>query len=178
MVLHPDSVAAPKLMNSLQQTPLVFDASLLSRQLELPAQFVWPEGEKPAPDSSEELVVPFIDLKKFLSGDPDSAFELSRQVGEACETHGFFQVVNHGIDSQLLAEAHSCVQSFFSMPLCEKQRAQRKAGESCGYTSSFTGRFSSKLPWKETLSFRFSSSSDAVLDYFVQTLGIEFRHFG
>ncbi|MBA0757983.1 hypothetical protein Gotri_021026, partial [Gossypium trilobum] len=38
--------------------------------------------------------------------------------------------------------------------LSEKQKAKRKVGESYGYASSFVGRFSSKLPWKETLSFR------------------------
>ncbi|KAG0501364.1 hypothetical protein HPP92_001436 [Vanilla planifolia] len=65
------------------------------------------------------------------------------------------------------------------MPLREKQRAQRKPEEICGYASSFTGRFSSKLPWKETLSFCFSPSSPTiVLDYFVRTLGEDFRHFG
>ncbi|ONK72722.1 uncharacterized protein A4U43_C04F22450, partial [Asparagus officinalis] len=82
--------------------------------------------------------------------------------------------------ADLLVEAHDCVQSFFSMPLCEKQRAQRKPGESCGYASSFTGRFSSKLPWKETLSFRFSSSTSdiVVLNYFIRTLGEDFGRFG
>lgn len=171
---------ARKLMNSSQEQPetLVFDAALLSCQSGIPAQFVWPEEDKPTPDATEELVVPLIDLRAFLSGSPDAASEVSRQVGEACKSHGFFQVINHGIDPDLLTEAHSCVQAFFSMPLSEKQRAQRKPGESCGYASSFTGRFSSRLPWKETLSFRFSSSSDTALDYFIETLGEEFRHFG
>ncbi|KAJ6836942.1 gibberellin 20 oxidase 1-A-like [Iris pallida] len=159
--------------------PLVFDAAVLSHQAEIPAQFIWPEEDKPRPDAYEELNVPLIDLKGFLSGDPVSAAEVTRLVGEACESHGFFQVINHGVDPCLLAESHRCVQSFFSMPLGEKQRAQRKPGESCGYTSSFTGRFANKLPWKETLSFRFpSSSSMDVLDYFIQTLGEDFRYFG
>lgn len=171
------AAVAAKPMKSTQ--PLVFDAAVLSHQDEIPAQFIWPEEDKPRPDASEELNVPLIDLKGFLSGDPESAAEVTRLVGEACESHGFFQVINHGIDPELLAESHRCVQSFFSMPLGEKQRAQRKPGESCGYTSSFTGRFSSKLPWKETLSFRFpSSSSMDVLDYFIQTLGEDFRYFG
>ena len=46
---------------------------------------------------------------------------------------------------------------FFKLPFSEKQRALRKTGESYGYASSFTGRFSSKLPWKQTLSFRYAA---------------------
>ncbi|KAK8915926.1 Gibberellin 20 oxidase 1-B [Platanthera zijinensis] len=165
--------------NPEESPPLpVFDAAVLSQQPEIPAQFIWPEGEKPTPDACEELPVPLIDLGGFLSGQPDAAAEVALLIGEACATHGFFQVVNHGIPTQLLSDAHRSVEFFFSMPLREKQRALRKPGESCGYASSFTGRFSSKLPWKETLSFRFSPSSTVVLDYLLSTLGEEYRHFG
>ncbi|XP_020589787.1 gibberellin 20 oxidase 1-D-like [Phalaenopsis equestris] len=158
--------------------PPEFDAAVLSQQQNIPAQFIWPEGEKPTPDASEELPVPLIDLAGFLSGQPESAAEVAFLVREACSSHGFFQVINHGIQPKLLDDAHRSIESFFSMPLHEKQRAQRKPGESCGYASSFTGRFSSKLPWKETLSFRFSPFSSVVLDYFANSLGEDFRHFG
>nr|UQE85510.1 GA 20-oxidase 1 [Dioscorea oppositifolia] len=157
---------------------LVFDASILSHELNIPSQFIWPEEDKPTPEASEELHLPLIDLQDFLSGDPTAMSDVSRIVGDACERHGFFQVINHGVDHELLRVALLCMDSFFSMPLKDKQKAQRLAGECCGYASSFTGRFSSKLPWKETLSFRFSLSPNVVHDYFLQTLGHEFRHFG
>nr|XP_023904922.1 gibberellin 20 oxidase 2-like [Quercus suber] len=51
----------------------------------------------------------------------------------------------------------------------------------CGYASSFTGRFSNKVPWKETLSFRYSAqtnSSDIVQDYLSNTMGEDFKPFG
>ncbi|WOL09663.1 gibberellin 20 oxidase 1-D [Canna indica] len=161
--------------------PLVFDGAVLSRQADIPEQFVWPEHEKPMAEADEELVVPLIDLGGLLSGDAAAAAAVVASVAEACERHGFFQVVNHGIDAELLAEVHRCVEAFFVMPLAEKQRAQRRPGESCGYASSFTGRFANKLPWKETLSFRFSPSplaGDTVEGYFVAMLGEEFRYFG
>ncbi|RLN40845.1 gibberellin 20 oxidase 1-D-like [Panicum miliaceum] len=160
-----------------QQPPLVFDAARLSGQADIPQQFLWPADESPTPAAAEELPVPLIDL----SGGAADA-EVVRQVGEACELHGFFQVVNHGIDQALLAEAHRCMDAFFTLPLAEKQRAQRRQGESCGYASSFTGRFASKLPWKETLSFRYCSAAEAadggVAAYFVEKLGEEYRHHG
>lgn len=112
---------------------VVFDASRMSRSRDIPEQFLWPSDEIPTPDAAEEeLVVPLIDL----SGGP--AFVV-RQVREACELHGFFQVVNHGIDAELVAEAHRCMDAFFALPLREKQRAQRKQGESVGYASSLRG---------------------------------------
>ncbi|PON88066.1 Gibberellin-20 oxidase [Trema orientale] len=161
--------------------PLVFDASLLRHQSNIPQQFIWPDEEKPCANAPE-LQVPLINLGGFLSGDPAAAMEASRLVGEACRKHGFFLVVNHGVDSQLVADAHRYMDDFFELPLSEKQRAQRKAGEHCGYSSSFTGRFSSKLPWKETLSFRYSaekdSSNNIVKDYLRSVMGEDFEQFG
>ncbi|KAK3220854.1 hypothetical protein Dsin_014824 [Dipteronia sinensis] len=163
-----------------QQQQLVFDASVLKHQTQIPKQFIWPDHEKPCPNAPP-LQVPLIDLGGFLSGDPVAASEASRLVGEACRKHGFFLVVNHGVDSSLIADAHRCMDNFFELPLTEKQRAQRKVGEHCGYASSFTGRFSSKLPWKETLSFRYSgeeTSTNVVQDYLQTTMGNEFKQFG
>lgn len=159
--------------------PLVFDASILSHQAPIPTQFVWPEEDKPRP--AEELVVPVVDLRGFLAGDPNATDETVRLVGGACAEHGFFQVVNHGVLPDLVADTHLAVDAFFSLPLDEKQRAKRRPGESCGYASSFTGRFSSKLPWKETLSFRYSASPGSpnmVSDYLVNVLGQGFQHTG
>ncbi|KAJ9547877.1 hypothetical protein OSB04_020420 [Centaurea solstitialis] len=164
-----------------QQKSLVFDASVLQHEANIPQQFIWPDHEKPNSQKSKELEVPLIDLGGFLSGHSSSAEEASSLVGKACQKHGFFLVVNHGVDANLISDAERYLDLFFELPLSEKQRAQRKAGESCGYASSFTGRFSSKLPWKETLSFRFLSeenSSNIVKDYFKNTMGPEFVRLG
>ncbi|GMI95287.1 ARABIDOPSIS THALIANA GIBBERELLIN 20-OXIDASE 1, gibberellin 20 oxidase 1, GA REQUIRING 5 [Hibiscus trionum] len=163
-----------------EQNQLVFDASVLKHQSHIPEQFIWPDDEQPIANPPE-LHVPLIDLGGFLSGDPVAAAEALRLVGKACRQHGFFLVVNHGVDATLLADAHRYMDDFFELPLGEKQRAQRKVGELGGYASSFTGRFSSKLPWKETLSFRYSAQRDAsmmVEDYLVNKMGDEFRQFG
>lgn len=166
--------------NEDEESSLVFDASFLRHTINLPKQFIWPDEEKPCMNVPE-LDVPLIDLKNFLSGDPFAAMEASKIIGEACEKHGFFLVVNHGIDAKLIEHAHSYMDGFFENPLSQKQRAQRKIGEHCGYASSFTGRFSSKLPWKETLSFQFSDekkSTNIVKDYLYNTLGEDFEEFG
>lgn len=175
---HPSPLNQTK--NENERTPLVFDAPVLQNESNIPSQFIWPDHEKPCPERFE-LLVPPIDLKGFLRGDASVVSEAIRSVDEACKKHGFFLIVNHGVDAQLIAKAHEYMDAFFGMKLAEKQRAQRKVGDSCGYASSFTGRFSSKLPWKETLSFRYcadSHSSSIVKDYFVNVIGQDFIEFG
>ncbi|KAL6509498.1 hypothetical protein OROGR_022808 [Orobanche gracilis] len=160
---------------------IIFDATVLKDQSDIPAQFIWPDNEKPDSDPPPELEVPYIDLGRFLSGDPAASARAAELVGEACRKHGFFLVVNHGVDDSLISDAHRCTSSFFKQSLSGKEKAQRKLGEHCGYASSFTGRFSSKLPWKETLSFEYfgqEGKSNVVEDYFRRTLGEDFAHIG
>lgn len=170
---------------SLQTTkddhqPFVFDASVLQFQSNIPSQFIWPDHEKPSLEPPE-LVIPPIDLGDFLSGEPLAISKTSRLVNQACKKHGFFLVVNHGVDLSLIKKAHQYMDFFFGMQFSQKQKVQRKTGEHCGYASSFTGRFSSKLPWKETLSFQYCAdkqSSNIVEEYFSNTMGEDFRKFG
>ncbi|KAM3356698.1 gibberellin 20 oxidase 1-like [Capsicum galapagoense] len=160
--------------------PFIFDAPHMKHDSNIPIQFIWPDDEKPCV-VAQELSVPSIDLKGFFSGDPVITQQLSRLVDEACRSHGFFLVVNHGVDAYLISNAHRYLDVFFDLPLSEKQKAQRKIGEHFGYASRFTERFSSKFPWKETLSFRYSAeegSSHIVEEYFQRTLGESFNHLG
>ncbi|CAN0891616.1 Gibberellin 20 oxidase 1, partial [Linum grandiflorum] len=161
---------------------LIFDANLLNNceSSDIPQQFIWPDHDKPR-SHAPELDVPVIDLGRFLSGDSAAAAAAAELAGDACRKHGFFLVVNHGVDMSLIGDAHEYMDSFFGLPLPEKQKAQRKLGESAGYASSFTGRFSSKLPWKETLSFRFNAAENSpkiVRDYLLSRMGQEFSDFG
>ncbi|XP_059458424.1 gibberellin 20 oxidase 1-D-like [Corylus avellana] len=163
-----------------EEEALVFDASVLQGESNIPSQFIWPDHEKPCAELPE-LIVPPIDLGGFLSGDPQAVSNASLLVNEACKKHGFFLVVNHGIDTKFIAKAHNFMDDFFRMHISEKQKAQRKIGDHCGYASSFTGRFSSKLPWKETFSFRYCAgdpSSKIVEDYIVNVMGEDFKQFG
>ncbi|KAL8129136.1 hypothetical protein V2J09_018291 [Rumex salicifolius] len=171
---------APK---TQEKPPLVFDATLLKTQTHIPPEFIWPDHENPGPDSPPELLVPSIDLDAFLSGDQMSVSKAIEHVRESCMKHGCFLVVNHRVDPQLVAKAHHHMESFFGLPLSTKQIAQRNKGDVSGYASSFTGRFTSKLPWKETLSFCYSadansSNNDGVQKYFLNKMGKLFRESG
>ncbi|GAA0176579.1 oxygenase [Lithospermum erythrorhizon] len=164
-----------------KQTSIVFDASIFQHQSSIPPQFIWPENEKPCNKPPPTLSVPPIDLNAFLSGDPLAVSRATTLVDAACRKHGFFLVVNHGIDSELIHQAQMKMNLFFEKSLAEKQRAQRKPGDHCGYASSFTNRFSSKLPWKETLSVRYCADqqqSIIVENYITNVMGEEFKEFG
>ncbi|XWS77148.1 hypothetical protein CRYUN_Cryun01aG0236800 [Craigia yunnanensis] len=161
-----------------EHQPLVFDASILGSESNIPSQFIWPDHEKPCLEAPE-FVIPSIDLGVLLSGDPLAVSKAAELVNEACKKHGFFLVVNHGVDSGLIYKAHQYMDLFFGMQFSEKQKAQRKGGENYGYANSFLGRFSSKLPWKETLSFRYCPDSPNIVEqYFESVMGEDFRHFG
>ncbi|XAR54109.1 Ent-kaurene synthase [Bertholletia excelsa] len=154
--------------------------SVLQHSLTISSQFIWPDHERPGLENSLELTVPTIDLNAFLSGSaPTTTTQL---VDEACRQHGFFLVVNHGVDKLLISQAHKHLNFFFCRALSEKMKAKRKVGDSCGYASSFVdGRFSSKLPWKETLSFRYCEGDEdkgMVEEHFVKIMGEKFRESG
>ncbi|KAH0673744.1 hypothetical protein KY284_024831 [Solanum tuberosum] len=163
-----------------EEKPLIFDTSHMKNESSIPTQYIWPDDEKPCV-VAHKLHVPLIDLRGFFSGDPAAAEQASRLVGEACKIHGFFLVVNHEVDANLVSYANHSVDMFFGIPLYEKKKYQRKIGEYCGYASSFTGRCSLKLPWKETLSLRYSAkegSSHIVEEYFQSILGECFKNLG
>ncbi|KAL5062122.1 hypothetical protein RYX36_023859 [Vicia faba] len=167
-VLSPSMLFAPPNANEsfMNENKQCHDntTSLPLQITNIPSEFIWPEHEKPCL-TPPKLEVPPIDLKAFLSNDPNSISNACSKVYHACKKHGFFLVVNHGVDNKLIAQAHKLVDEFFCMQLSEKQRAQRKMGEHCGYANSFIGRFSSKLPWKETLSFRYSGNKSVYQNY-------------
>ncbi|KAL1203853.1 Gibberellin 20 oxidase 3 [Cardamine amara subsp. amara] len=163
-----------------------FDAKVINQQPNnIPIEFIWPDKDKPS-TAVKELQVPIIDIAGFLSGQDHhvSASQASRLVSEAAKIHGFFLLTNHGIHEGILARAYKCMDTFFNLPAADKQKAKREWGEISGYADSFVGRFNSELPWKETLSFRFSAEEKlkngtaTVKDYISKTLGDGNDEFG
>lgn len=160
---------------------IMYDESGFQNEQSIPTQFIWPDEEKPCSQPPPELDAVPINLGGFLSGDTVAVSTATRLVNEACKKHGFFSVINHSVDAKLLAKAQHMVDFFFAKPISQKQKAQRKNGDHCGYSSSFVGRFATKLPWKETLSFRYSAddtSLNSVENYIVNVMGQEYQEFG
>ena len=145
-----------------------------------PTQFIWPKED--LIQAQEELNAPVIDLAGFLSNDKkviDATIELLRA---ACMDHGFFQVINHGVDEAVIQAAHDEIDTLFDLPTEEKLRLRRQRGSVWGYSGAHADRFAKNLPWKETYSFRFDHASKPeekiVVDYFDSVLGDSFKKTG
>ncbi|KAG0481072.1 hypothetical protein HPP92_011930 [Vanilla planifolia] len=156
----------------------VFDSTHHRNQASIPRQFVWPASERSG--ASNELQAPVVDLDGFFRGDRASTELAAELVRSACTDHGFFQVVNHGVSPSLVADALATAEEFFKLPLVHKLRACRKPRSMWGYTGAHSDRFSSKLPWKETLSFANDgmASQSVIPDYLIANLGTEFHRMG
>ncbi|KAJ8765316.1 hypothetical protein K2173_012013 [Erythroxylum novogranatense] len=157
---------------------LVFDTSLLQKQVNLPTEFIWPNGDLVL--NQEELQEPVVDLGGFIRGDEKETARAAELVRSACSNHGFFQVINHGVEASLIQTVHQEVDKIFKLPLDKKLSLRRKPGGLCGYSGAHADRYSSKLPWKETFSFGYSPNSfkPVVVDYFKSVLGRNFEVTG
>ncbi|XP_030513343.2 LOW QUALITY PROTEIN: gibberellin 20 oxidase 2-like [Rhodamnia argentea] len=158
---------------------LLFDPSLLQKQPNLPKEFIWPS--KDLVHAQDELKEPLIDLSGFLKGNEEATSQAAELIRTACTNHGFFQVINHGVDPGLIRAAYDEIDAIFGLPMSKKLGMKRRTGGVCGYSGAHADRYSSKLPWKETFSFGFhknESSDIVVVDYFKSVLGNDFEHTG
>lgn len=174
-LLHPSSVLSK---DKNRDGRVIFDPYLLQKETNIPKEFHWPQSERP--DCLEELQAPVVDFKGFLQGDESSTRHAAEIIRQACLTHGFFQVINHGIDPSLFRDAMRNAEELFKLPLDTKLKIERKPGTFWGYTGAHADRLSSKLPWKETLSFGYDNvgSKNGVVNYFVSSLGKDFEPKG
>ena len=72
-------------------------------------------------------IVPVIKLHRLSSN------ETLRSLDEACRYWGFFQVVEHGIDSAVMKNLQIAMNSFFQQPLHEKNRIARTQQNHWGF---------------------------------------------
>lgn len=60
-----------------------------------------------------QQTIPVVDLQLFLRGDPSQQQTFIATLGQALETLGFFAVVNHGVDRDLIQQAYHQAEAFF-----------------------------------------------------------------
>ncbi|KAH9668787.1 Fe2OG dioxygenase domain-containing protein [Citrus sinensis] len=163
----------PSMEQTQKNGSIVFDYHKLQKQANLPTEFIWPNLEL----AQEELREPLIDLHGFLSGDERATAEAIDLVRGACVNHGFFQVINHGVDASLLKAAIEETDSIFKLPLERKLSIPIKTGLAKGYAGAHAGRFTTNLPWKETFTFNYheKDAEPLFVDYFKSVFGQDFE---
>lgn len=151
--------------------------SQLQSQPNVPAEFFWPE--KDVTPSEGDLDLPIIDLSGFLSGDEAETQLAAKAVREACMAHGTFLVINHGFKSGLAEKALEASSLFFGLSNDDKRKAYRTPGNISGYTAGHSQRFSSNLPWNETLTLAFKNGPPQVIEEFLTSrLGNDHQEIG
>lgn len=76
--------------------------------------------------------LPLIDVSPFISHVDRPARDLrvkvAEQIGDACRKYGFFYVIGHGIDEQLIARLQQLSQQFFAQDLDTKMSIRMELG--------------------------------------------------
>ncbi|CAK8567712.1 unnamed protein product [Lathyrus sativus] len=96
------------------------DTKVLSsgiRYSKLPESYIRPESDRPClSEVSEFQNVPIIDLGS------QNRTQIVQQIGEACSSYGFFQVINHGVGLEALKRTTEVAYEFFNLPVEEKMK--------------------------------------------------------
>lgn len=127
----------------------------------VPERYIQPPEERIDKSDSKSTLVPPIDLSK-LDG-PDHA-AAAAEIVRASENLGFFQVVNHGVDVELLEELKRAAFRFFEQDP-EKKSAYRKEvspSPNVKYGTSFVPEKEKALEWKDYISMTYTSDHDAL----------------
>ncbi|KAL3844766.1 hypothetical protein ACJIZ3_002169 [Penstemon smallii] len=106
----------------------IFDTSLLEKHSNLPTQFHWPHEDLAYSAPQDELKEQPINLKGFYNGDQEAINLATKQIKLACLKHGFFQVINHGVDTNLIRAAPRTNGCFLQASFEQKGWCEKKTG--------------------------------------------------
>lgn len=80
--------------------------------------------------------IPSVDLRDFLSGDPERKQKFVNEIGKAYEDIGFVALKGHFLDDALVEKLYSEVKNFFSLPVDVKEQYEIPGiGGQRGYVS-------------------------------------------
>ncbi|KAG1363190.1 S-norcoclaurine synthase 1 [Cocos nucifera] len=91
--------------------------------------------------------IPVIDLSLLSSGHKDELNELD----VACRDWGFFQIINHGIATEVLQNVKCAAAKFFELPLEEKKKYSMAMNDIQGYGQVYVVSEKQKLDWADVL---------------------------
>jgi isopenicillin N synthase-like dioxygenase len=80
--------------------------------------------------------IPSVDLRDFLSGNPERKQKFVNEIGKAYEDIGFVALKGHFLDDQLVESLYAEVRNFFNLPLDVKEQYEIPGiGGQRGYVS-------------------------------------------
>ncbi|PIA30037.1 hypothetical protein AQUCO_05700026v1 [Aquilegia coerulea] len=140
----------------------------------IPPRYVRSDLDAPIIISDPTLTptVPVIDMEKLLNGDNMNS-ELDR-LNSACKDWGFFQLVNHGVNTTLVEKVKDEIQEFFNLPIEEKKRFWQQENEIEGFGQAFVLSDEQKLDWGDMF-FMFTLPKHARKPHLFPKLPLPFR---
>ncbi|KAL0855176.1 hypothetical protein Bca101_060328 [Brassica carinata] len=128
----------------------------------VPQPFVQPPAERIATLNAHtsEAAQP-IDLSQL---DGPRHKEVAKQIVEAAETLGFFQVVNHGVSVELLELLKTSAHAFFAQPPEKKAIYLKEMSPSklVKYGTSFVPEKEKAIEWKDYVSMLYTNDHEAL----------------
>uniref|UniRef100_A0A0D9Z9D6 Fe2OG dioxygenase domain-containing protein n=1 Tax=Oryza glumipatula TaxID=40148 RepID=A0A0D9Z9D6_9ORYZ len=124
-------------------------------------------------DDDEAYELPVVDMGRLL--DPELAGAEIAKLGSACRDWGFFQLVSHGIDEQVVNEMKDSTARFFSLPLESKKTVAVRENGIEGFGHHYS-RVSGKLDWAESVilfSVEMTSLTMRIVGFMAADLGVE-----
>ncbi|GLT55719.1 hypothetical protein SLA2020_288150 [Shorea laevis] len=154
-------------MNCLQSwpEPVVRVQSLSESGLQtIPERYVKPLSDRPLMSNTSPLTIieeniPLIDLQHLFSNDWAIRAKTLNSISRACQEWGFFQVVNHGVNPELLRRIRELWREFFNLPLEVKQEYANDPGTYEGYGSRLGVEKGAILDWSDYFFLHFMPAS-------------------
>ncbi|PSS36554.1 Naringenin,2-oxoglutarate 3-dioxygenase [Actinidia chinensis var. chinensis] len=134
--------------------PLMSTLTALAEEKTLNSTFVRDEDERPkvAYDQFSD-VIPVISLRGIDDGDSHRRAEICKEIVEACEDWGVFQVVDHGVDAGLVSDMTRLAREFFALPPEEKLRFDMSGGKKGGFIVSSHLQGEAVQDWREIVTY-------------------------
>ncbi|EAY79497.1 hypothetical protein OsI_34625 [Oryza sativa Indica Group] len=118
---------------------------------EIPERYIRPEvsSDEVIKNNHGDMSIPIIDLDKLIS--PQSSQEECVKLISACQYWGFFQLINHGVPDEVIANLKNDLVEFFSQPLDAKKEYSQLPNNLEGYGQAFVVSDNQKLDWADML---------------------------
>ncbi|KAB1219057.1 Naringenin,2-oxoglutarate 3-dioxygenase [Morella rubra] len=125
----------------------------LAKKKTLQASFVRDEDERPkVAYNNFSNEIPVISLAGIDEVDGRRA-EICKKIVEACEDWGIFQVVDHGVDAELISDMTRLAREFFALPPEEKLRFDMSDGKKGGFRVSSHLQGEAVQNWREFVTY-------------------------
>ncbi|KAL3643582.1 Oxoglutarate-dependent flavonoid 7-O-demethylase 1 [Castilleja foliolosa] len=131
------------------------------------------DQDHPLPSNYSLPQIPVVDFQKLF--DPDFTDIELHKLHYACQEWGFFQVINHGVDNEVIESMKLEIEGFFNLPIEEKKKYNQEAGDVEGYGQAFVVSEEQKLDWADMF-FIFTLPTHLRKQHLIPKLPATFRN--